>query len=50
MVKPAVRIQELKDKLIILAHELKVKKKLMIPYIENSIINLFKNNWTKIKR
>jgi hypothetical protein len=34
MVKPAVRIQELKNKLIILGHELKVNKKLMIPYIE----------------
>ena len=33
MVKPAVRIQELKNKLIILGHELKVNKKLMIPYI-----------------
>ena len=32
MVKPAVRIQELKNKLIILGHELKVNKKLMIPY------------------
>jgi hypothetical protein len=27
MVKPAVRIQELKNKLIILGHELKVNKK-----------------------
>ncbi len=34
MVKPAVRIQELKNKLIILGHELKINKKLMIPYIE----------------
>ena len=32
--KPAVRIQELKNKLIILAHELKVDKKLMIHYTE----------------
>ena len=50
MVKPAVRIHELKNKLIILGHELKVNKKLMIPYIEKYNINLFKNNWTKIKR
>ena len=28
MVKPAVRIQELKNKLIILGHELKVNKKI----------------------
>ena len=33
-IKPAVRIQELKNKLIILAHELKVDKKLMIHYTE----------------
>jgi hypothetical protein len=34
MVKPAVRIQELKNKLILLGHELKVNKKSMIRYIE----------------
>ncbi len=34
MVKPAVRIQRLKNKLIILGHDLKVNKKIMISYIE----------------
>jgi hypothetical protein len=34
MVEPAVRIQELKNKLIILGHEFKVNKKYMIPYID----------------
>ncbi len=33
--KPAVRIQELKNKLIILGHELFATKKLMNLYIEN---------------
>ncbi len=34
MVKSAVRIQELKNKLIMLGHDLKVNKKLIIPYTE----------------
>ena len=33
-IKPAVRIQEIKNRLIILAHDLLVNKKLMIVYIE----------------
>ena len=34
LLKPAVRIQKLKNSLIILGHELKVKNKLMIHLIE----------------
>ncbi len=40
MVKPAVCIQELKNKLTILGHELKVTKKINDSLYRNTIINI----------